>query len=60
MEIFINYLVLIVGIGAIGMLWALIGGQGNRKSVVGLTTAFVIWGVICYTVQLSTGISVAA
>ncbi len=58
MDIFINYIVLVVGIGLIGLLWGIIGGQGSRKSVVGLTTAFVIWGVICYTIQLVTGISV--
>lgn len=58
MEIFINYIVLIVGIGLIGVLWGIIGGQGNRKSVISLTTAFVIWGIICYTIQIMTGISV--
>jgi hypothetical protein len=60
MDIVINYAVLIVGIGIIGMLWAIIGGQGKRKSVIQLTSAFVAWGIICYTIQLSTGISVGA
>lgn len=58
LQIVFSYAVLVVGIAAIGWLWAIIGGAGKRQTVVRLTTAFVVWGVLCYTLQLTTGISV--
>lgn len=57
LQIVISYVVLVVGIAAISSLWAIIGGAGKRQNVVRLTTAFAVWGVFCYAVQLVSGVS---
>lgn len=51
-QIVTSYAVLVVGIALIGWLWAFIGGSGKRRTVVRLTTTFVVWGLVCYTMQL--------
>lgn len=58
MNVLWSYVALVVGIAIIGSIWSIIGGRGERKTVVRLTSAFVIWGVVCYTFQLLSGISV--
>ena len=54
----LSYVVLIIGIAAIGFLWAVIGESGDKRSVVRLTSLFVLWGVVSFTFQLVTGLSV--
>ena len=57
-NVFLNYIVLIIGIGLIGLFWSLTATTESSKGVVRLTLTFVLWAVFSYTVQLLTGLSV--
>ncbi|MDM5335131.1 hypothetical protein QUF56_18200 [Ureibacillus composti] len=55
-EILLNYLILIVGIGLIGFFWSLTAE--SKKGIWRTIFTFVIWGVISYTIQIVTGLTI--